>query len=134
MSHTISTTVSLPFDEAIAVATDALKAHGFGVLTTIDVRQTLKQKIDVDFRPYTILGACNPKMAHRALQAEEEIGAMLPCNVIVQEHAPGRVAVAAVDPAASMQAVENPALAEIAAGVRDSLREVIRDVEARGRG
>ncbi len=133
MSYSIATTIDMPFDDAVALTTDALKAHGFGVLTEIDVADTLKRKIDVDFRPYRILGACNPAMAHRALQAEDKIGTMLPCNVVVQEHAPGRVEVAAVDPTASMQAVDNPALAEIAGVVRDDLRRTIAEVEARAK-
>ncbi|WP_349369901.1 DUF302 domain-containing protein [Salinarimonas sp.] len=131
MAYTISTTVSMPFEEAVTAATEALKAHGFGVLTTIDVKDTLKQKIGAEFRPYRILGACNPQMAHQALQAEDKIGVMLPCNVIVQEHAPGRVEIAAVDPVASMQAVENPSLGEVAGSVREGLRQAIADLEAR---
>ncbi len=110
---------------ATARATEALKAQGFGVLTTIDVKQTLKAKIDADFRPYVILGACNPALAHQALQAEEHIGLMLPCNVVVQEK-DGGAEVAAVDPVASMTAVDNPALHGIAEEVRDRLRQVIR--------
>jgi uncharacterized protein (DUF302 family) len=132
MAYYVSTTVSMPFEEAVAAATEALKAQGFGVLTTIDVTETLKQKIGAEFRPYRILGACNPQMAHRALQAEDKIGVMLPCNVIVQEHAPGRVEIAAVDPVASMQAVENPSLGEIATSVREGLRQAIADLGARG--
>lgn len=132
MAYYVSTTVSMPFEEAVAAATEALKAQGFGVLTTIDVTETLKQKIGAEFRPYRILGACNPQMAHRALQAEDKIGVMLPCNVIVQEHAPGRVEIAAVDPVASMQAVENPSLGEVAGAVREGLRQAIADLEARG--
>jgi uncharacterized protein (DUF302 family) len=118
-------TVDLPFDAAVAKVTDALKARGFGVLTTIDVKETLKKKLDVDFRPYTILGACNPPFAHKALQAEDKIGTMLPCNVIVQEIRPGSVEVAAIDPVASMQAVKNPSLAEIAGTVRRLLKETV---------
>lgn len=132
MAYYVSTTVSMPFEEAVSAATEALKSHGFGVLTTIDVKDTLKQKIGAEFRPYRILGACNPQMAHRALQAEDKIGVMLPCNVIVQEHAPGRVEIAAVDPVASMQAVENPSLGEVATSVREGLRQAIADLEARG--
>jgi uncharacterized protein (DUF302 family) len=118
-------TVDLPFDAAVAKVTDALKARGFGVLTTIDVKETLKKKLDVDFRRYTILGACNPPFAHKALQAEDKIGTMLPCNVIVQEIRPGSVEVAAIDPVASMQAVKNPSLAEIAGTVRRLLKETV---------
>lgn len=125
MSYHISTVVDLSFDDAIAAATAALKDKGFGVLTTIDVKATLKNKIDVDFRPYTILGACNPRFAHKALSAEPHIGTMLPCNVIVQQLDDGRVEVSAVDPMASMQAIENPGLGEIAATVQGLLKEVI---------
>ena len=101
------------------------RKKGFGVLTTIDVRATLKKKLDVDFRPYTILGACNPTFAHRALQSEDKIGTMLPCNVIVQEIGENRVEVSAVDPAASMQAVDNPHLASIAGDVRELLKQMV---------
>ena len=125
MSYHFSKTVSMPFDEAITRVTAALKENGFGVLTTIDVKATLKSKLDVEFRPYTILGACNPKFAHQALQSENKIGAMLPCNVIVQQADDGRVEVSAVDPAASMQAVENPALADIAQQVQGLLKATI---------
>jgi uncharacterized protein (DUF302 family) len=108
--------------------TKALAAKGFGVLTTIDVRTTMKNKLGVDFRPYTILGACNPHFAWRALQAEDKIGTMLPCNVIVTETRPGAVEVAAVDPMASMVSIENPALAGVAGDVRRLLQEMIRDL------
>lgn len=118
-------TLDLPMDDAIARVTDALKNEGFGVLTEIDVQATLKKKLDVDFRPYRILGACNPQFAHQALQAEDKIGTMLPCNVIVQDAGDGRSEVAAVDPLASMQAVENPDLGDVAENVRDRLRRVI---------
>ncbi|HSG94928.1 MAG TPA: DUF302 domain-containing protein [Afifellaceae bacterium] len=124
MTYHFSRTVSLPFETAIETVTAALKERGFGVLTTIDVKETLKKKINVDFRPYTILGACNPQFAHKALLAEDKIGAMLPCNVVVQE-TPDGVEVSAVDPAASMQAIDNPQLAAIAGQVRESLQEVI---------
>ncbi len=124
MTYYIAKTVSGDFDAVVARVIDALKAENFGVLTDIDVAATLKKKIDVDFRPYRILGACNPKMAHRALMAEDKIGVMLPCNVIVQQTDKG-VEVAAVDPQASMQAVENPALAGIAGPVKDALTRVV---------
>ncbi len=103
----------------------ALKEQGFGVLTEIDVAATLKKKLDVEFRPYKILGACNPHFAHKALQAEDKIGTMLPCNVILQETVDGHTEVAAVDPIASMQAVGNESLGEIAGEVRDRLRRVV---------
>jgi uncharacterized protein (DUF302 family) len=123
--YTLKTTVDLPFDEAIEKVTAALAEEGFGVLTTIDVKATLRKKLDVDFRPYTILGACNPPFAYEALKAEPWIGAMLPCNVVVQQAEDGEVSVAAIDPAVSMQAVDNPSLAGIAGEVRDKLIRVI---------
>lgn len=128
MSYYFAKTVTLSFDEAIDKVTEALKVRGFGVLTTIDVKETMKNKLNVDFRPYKILGACNPPFAHQALSAEDKIGTMLPCNVIVQEVRPGAVEVAAIDPVASMQAVESPALAEIAGEVRQLLRETVESL------
>jgi uncharacterized protein (DUF302 family) len=125
MSYYFSKTLAMPFDQAVSRVTEALAGKGFGVLTTIDVAATLKKKLDVDFRPYVILGACNPQFAHKALQSEDKIGTMLPCNVIVQEHGPGRVEVAAVDPMASMSAVDNAALAPIAGEVRGTLEQVV---------
>ena len=128
MSYYFSKTINLPFDEAITRVTDELKKEGFGVLTEIDVKATLKKKLDVDFRNYRILGACNPPFAHQALLAEDKIGTMLPCNVIVQELAPGTVEVAAIDPVASMSAVENPGLAEIGMQVRAKLQKVVESL------
>jgi uncharacterized protein (DUF302 family) len=125
MSYYFNKTVSLPFDEAVERVKAELKKDGFGVLTEIDVRKTLKEKIGVDFRPYRILGACNAPYAYRALQAEDKIGTMLPCSVIVQELAPGRVEVAAVDPLASMAAVQNPDLGAVGLEVREKLRAVV---------
>lgn len=125
MTYHFSKTCVIPFDDAIIRVTDALKREGFGVLTEIDVRETLKKKLDVSFRKYKILGACNPSFAYRALQAEDKIGTMLPCNVIVQERLDGTVEVSAVDPVASMLAIENPALGAIAEQVRDKLKNVI---------
>ncbi len=125
MSYTFHTTLETTYEEAIAKVTAALQAEGFGILTEIDVKETLKQKLDVDFRKYIILGACNPALAYQALQAEKNIGAMLPCNVIVQENDAGQVEVAAVDPVASMQAVTNRDLAEIATEVQGKLKKVI---------
>lgn len=113
------------FDDVIVQVTDALKDAGFGILTEIDVRATMKKKIGEDFRDYCILGACNPQLAHQALLAEDKIGTMLPCNVIVQATENGDIEVAAVDPAASMQAVDNPELAHIAETVGDKLKQVI---------
>jgi len=112
-------------DGAIERATEVLGQKGFGVLTRIDVKETLKKKIDVDFRPYTILGACNPNFAHQALTAESKIGVMLPCNVIVEQTEPGKVEITAVDPIASMQAIENPQLGGVAMQVQGLLKEVI---------
>jgi uncharacterized protein (DUF302 family) len=125
MSYYFATTLDLPFDEAVELATAALQAEGFGVLTEIDVAATLKKKLDVDFRPYRILGACNPALAYEALRREDKIGTMLPCNLVVQEIAPGRSEVAAVDPVASMQAVGNPELGDVAKAVRAKLASVI---------
>ena len=125
MSYYFAKTLDLPFEAAIEKVTAALKEEGFGVLTEIDVQATLKKKIDVDFRPYTILGACNPGFAHKALSAEDKIGTMLPCNVIVQDAGGGRTEVAAVDPIASMQAIDNPELGAIAGTVRAKLQTVI---------
>ncbi|MDQ7063204.1 MAG: DUF302 domain-containing protein [candidate division KSB1 bacterium] len=124
MSYYYSKTLNKSFDEAIEAVTQALQEEGFGILTEIDVKETLKKKLDVDFRPYKILGACNPPFAHKALLAEEKIGLMLPCNVIVQQKEEG-VEVAAVDPIASMAGVKNDNLASIATQVRDKLKKVI---------
>lgn len=128
MSYYFSKFVDDSFDEAIERVTEHLSKEGFGVLTTIDVSATLKKKLDVDFQRYTILGACNPGYAHKALQAEDKIGTMLPCNVIVQETADGKVEVAAVDPMASMMAIENETLGGIASDVRSKLQSVINSL------
>lgn len=125
MSYYFAKTVALPFDEAVDRVKAELKKDGFGVLTDIDVKKTLNEKLGVDFRKYRILGACNPSFAHEALLAEDKIGTMLPCNVIVQEHADGRVEVAAIDPLASMQAVQNPELGTIGLEVRNKLKAVV---------
>jgi uncharacterized protein (DUF302 family) len=125
MSYYFSKTLDLPFEEAIALVTEQLKQEGFGVLTEIDVKATVKKKLGKDFRNYRILGACNPPFAYRALLAENKIGTMLPCNVIVQETATGAVEVAAIDPIASMQAIENPALGDIAAEIQNKLERAI---------
>ncbi len=125
MTYHFSKTLHLSMDAAVANVTAALKQEGFGILTEIDVQKTLKAKIDVDFRPYRILGACNPGLAHKALLAEDKIGVMLPCNVIVQETSPGVVEVSAVDPVASMQAIENPGLGGVAREVQAKLQRVI---------
>ncbi len=115
------------FDETIELVADKLKEQGFGILTEIDIKQTMKKKLDVDFRPYKILGACNPPAAFKALSAEDKIGTMLPCNVIVQQLDNG-VEVAAVDPMASMQAVNNPDLEAIAGEIQGKLRQVIENL------
>ena len=128
MSYYFSKTLDLPFDDAIARVTEELKKEGFGVLTDIDVRATMKKKLDVDFRNYRILGACNPPFAHQALLAEDKIGTMLPCNVIVQEHAPGVVEVAAIDPVASMAAVDNAQLGAVGMEVRAKLQRVVESL------
>jgi uncharacterized protein (DUF302 family) len=126
MSYYFNKTVTgKTFDQAIEDVTAELKKEGFGVLTEIDVKETLKKKLDVDFKKYKILGACNPSFAHQALQNEDKIGVMLPCNVIVEEHENGDIEVSAVDPVASMSAVENSNLANIAGEVRDRLKKVI---------
>jgi uncharacterized protein (DUF302 family) len=125
MTYHFSKTLKAGMDEAIARVTEALKSEGFGVLTEIDVQKTLKAKLDVEFRPYRILGACNPGFAHQALLAEDKIGTMLPCNVIVQQHAPGEVEVSAIDPIESMKAIDNPGLGSVATQVRSRLQNVI---------
>jgi uncharacterized protein (DUF302 family) len=125
MSYYFSKTVDTDFEEAVAKVTERLKAEGFGILTDIDVKSTLKEKLDVDFRNYRILGACNPPFAYEALQAEDKIGTMLPCNVIVQKTPDDSVEVAAIDPVASMQAVDNPKLGDIAAQIQLKLKSII---------
>lgn len=129
MSYYYSKTVQGSFDEAVSKITTALKEEGFGILTEIDVKSTLKKKLDVDFRNYRILGACNPPYAYKALQAEDKIGTMLPCNVVVQETAQGNVEISAVDPAASMKAVDNPALIEIAEIIGKKLKAIIQGLK-----
>jgi uncharacterized protein (DUF302 family) len=128
MSYYFNKTLNLSFDTAIARVSEELKKEGFGILTHIDVKVTLKKKLDVEFRKYWILGACNPPFAYKALQAEDKIGTLLPCNVIVQEISDGKIEVAAIDPLASMQAVENPTLREIATEISNKLKTVINRV------
>lgn len=125
MSYHFSKTLELPFEAAIEKVTADLKEAGFGIITEIDVKNTLKEKLDVDFRKYKILGACNPPLAYQALQAEDKIGTMLPCNVIVQEVDTMKTEVSAVDPAASMQAIQNEKLGQVASDVRTKLKEII---------
>ena len=125
MSYYFSKTIEVDFDTAIEKVTEELKKEGFGVLTQIDVQETLKKKLDVDFRKYKILGACNPQFAYEALKAEEKIGTMLPCNVIVQQHENGKVEISAVDPVASMMAIKNDSLRNVALHVQEKLSRVI---------
>ncbi len=127
MTYYFSKTKNVSFDKALEEVTSELKKEGFGILTEIDVKETLKKKLDVDFRKYKILGACNPPFAYQALQAEDKIGTMLPCNVVVQEVSEGVVEIAAVDPVASMQAVVNPRLADVAKQIQIKLRRVIEN-------
>jgi len=127
MSYYFNKAVNLTFDQAVTRVTEELKKEGFGVLTEIDVKETLKKKIDADVRPYKILGACNPTFAYQALQAEDKIGIMLPCNVIVQE-TPEGIEVSAVDPIVSMAAVDNPNLGDVAKQVQTKLKKVIENL------
>ncbi len=125
MNFYIAKALRMPFDRAIERVTAALKEEGFGVLTDIDVRATMKAKLGIDWRSYRILGACNPALAHQALQAEDKIGTMLPCNVIVQDLGDGRVEVAAIDPVGTMERIGNPKLSELARTVRSKLSAVL---------
>ena len=128
MSYYFSKTTDASFEEVLTKVGEELKKEGFGILTEIDVRETLKQKLDVNFQKYKILGACNPPFAYEALQAENKIGMLLPCNVIVQELPDGKVEVAAIDPVQSMQVVGNSALAKVAEEVQAKLRKVINNI------
>jgi uncharacterized protein (DUF302 family) len=121
-------TMELSFDDAIVRVTEELKKEGFGVLTEVDIQATLKKKLDVDFRPYKILGACNPPFAYKALQAEQNIGLLLPCNVIVQDAGNGKTEIAAIDPLVSMSKVENPALEPVATEIKAKLQRVIQNM------
>lgn len=125
MSYYFNKTFTASFDDVIARTTAALQAEGFGIITQIDVQKTLKEKIGVGFRKYTILGACNPQLAFEALQLEDKVGTMLPCNVVVQEQDHGKVEVAAIDPVASMRAIDNPLLKAAASQVAARLMRVI---------
>ncbi len=120
--------VNLNYEEAIEKVIEELKKEGFGILTEIDVKETLKKKLDVDFKPYKILGACNPPFAYKSLQEEEQIGLMLPCNVIVYVNDEGKTIVAAIDPIASMQAVKNDKLGEVAVTIQSKLQNVINSI------
>lgn len=128
MQYNNSKKVNLTYDEAIEKTVEELKKEGFGVLTEIDVKETLKKKLDVDFRKYKILGACNPSLAYKALQTEENIGVMLPCNVIVQEINDGTVRVSAINPLVAMQSVDNPNLSEVALLVSEKLNNVLINI------
>ena len=125
MSYYFPKTLKIGFDDAVRRATETLKQEGFGIITEIDVKDTFKKKIKVDFRNYRILGACNPTLAHEALQIEDKVGTMLPCNVVVQDLGDGKTEVAAIDPVASMQAIDNPSLKQAAARVQEKLKRVI---------
>jgi len=128
MQYSFNKILDMAFDDAVSRVVNELKKEGFGVLTDIDVQKTLKKKLDVDFRKYRILGACNPPFAYKDLQAESRIGTMLPCNVIVQETASGKIEVSAIDPIASMQAIGNPKLKNIADQVQAKLKKVIENL------
>ena len=128
MKYYFSKTLNVSFDEAIPKVIEELKKGGFGIITDIDVKETLKKKLNVDFRKYRILGACSPQYAYQALLKEDKIGTMLPCNVIVQELAEGKVEVAAIDPIASMQAIENPELGSVAVEVQAKLKKVVESL------
>ena len=125
MTYYFSKTLDAGFDEAIERATEALKQEGFGIITEIDVKETLRKKLGIDFRKYKILGACNPTLAHEAIKIEDKVGTMLPCNVVVQETEPGKVEVAAIDPVASMAAIDNSLLKGPAGAVREKLKKAI---------
>lgn len=127
-SYGFSRIVNLGYDKAIEKVTDELKKEGFGILTEIDVKETLKKKLDVDFKPYKILGACNPPFAYKSLQAEEQIGLMLPCNVIVYVNDNNETIVAVIDPISSMQAVKNDKLVEVAETIQSKLKNVISNL------
>lgn len=129
MKYYFEKTTSYTFEEAVTKVTEELRKEGFGVLSEIDIHEKLKEKLGVDFRKYKILGACNPAFAYQALQKEDKIGVMLPCNVIIQEKSDGTIEVAAVDPVASMQAIENPELKNIALEVQKKLKNVVDKLE-----
>lgn len=128
MSYYFSKTLNTDFDTAISRVTEELKKEGFGILTEIDVKETFKKKLDVDFRKYRILGACNPNFAFEAIKSEDNVGTMLPCNVVVQEHEDGKIEVSAIDPIASMMAIKNDSLGDVASSVSGKLRRVIENL------
>ena len=128
MSYYLGKMLPIAFDEAVTRTVDALKKEGFGILTEIDVKETLKKKIGVEFPNYKILGACNPALAYEALKLENKAGTMLPCNVVVRDAGNGQTEVAAIDPVASMQAIDNPALKRAAEQVRAKLERVVAEL------
>lgn len=128
MEYYFSKTLNKSFEETVIRTTEVLKSQGFGIISEIDIRAKLKEKLDVDFKKYLILGACSPSHAYRSLQAEDKIGTMLPCNVIVIDQGGGQTEVAAIDPFASMMAVDNPSLKPIADEVKEKLKQVINDL------
>jgi len=128
MKYYFSKTLNVTFDEAVKLTTEALKSEGFGVISEINMHEKLKEKLGVDFKRYRILGACNPPLAYKALQAEEKIGTMLPCNVLVIEQGQNKIEIAAVNPVASMQAITNPALGDAALEVTNKLKKVINNL------
>jgi uncharacterized protein (DUF302 family) len=128
MPYYFAKTLSVGFEDAVRRTTEALKNEGFGIITEIDVKDTLKRKINVEFRNYRILGACNPELANEALAIEDKVGTMLPCNVVVQDTGRGKTEVAAIDPVASMQAIDNPRLKSAAEHVQAKLRKVIESL------
>ena len=130
MNYYMAAKLPISFGEALERTEEALKQEGFGIISRIDIQEALKTKIGVDFRPYTILGACNPELAYEALKIEDKVGTMLPCNVVVQELGPRQTEVAAIDPVASMQAIENTELTEAAREVRTKLARVIETLGA----
>jgi uncharacterized protein (DUF302 family) len=128
MPYYFAKTLTISFDDALRRTVDALRREGFGIITEIDLKSTFKSKLGADFRNYRILGACNPAMAFRALQIDDKIGTMLPCNVVVQDVGAGKTEIAAIDPVASMQAVDNPQLKDAASEIQAKLRQVIRSL------
>jgi uncharacterized protein (DUF302 family) len=129
MKYYFENILKTDFETAVSKTREALKSEGFGVLTEIDINEKLKEKLNIDFRKYKILGACNPSYAYKALEMEDKIGVMLPCNVIIQEKPDGTIEVAAIDPVASMMAIENPKLKDIATEIRRKLKNVIDTLE-----
>jgi len=128
MTYYFSKVLALGFEDAVQRTTQALKAEGFGIITEIDIKNTFKKKIGVDFRDYRILGACNPTLAHEALLLEDKVGTMLPCNVVIQDLGGGKIEVAAIDPVASMQAINNPRLRQAAEKVQAKLRKAVESL------